>query len=414
MIYRATAEIGGREFAIELGKIARQADGAAYIAYGDTVILATACAQKQPREGIDFFPLTVDYRENTYAAGKIPGGFFKREGRPTEKETLTCRLIDRPLRPLFPEGYQCETQVVALVLSADRENDPDVMSITGASTALYCSSIPFETPIAAVRIGIADGEFVVNPKISRLKESSLNLTVAGSEDAIVMVEAGADEISEEKMAEALDFAHEIIRQLIGLQKELYQQINPVKREVIKPVVDSKEYSRIQEQFSQKISDALHVEGKLASYAALDEVKKEIQETVPEEEVERRSEAGRIYKQLMERIFRSEILDRSLRPDGRQFNEIREISAEVSVLPRTHGSGDFYPGRDPGIGDCHVGNGGRRAATGHARRRILEALHAPLQFSPVQRRRSEVSAWPGAQGDRPRRSGRAQHPAGDAG
>ncbi len=354
MIYRATAEIGGREFAIELGRVARQADGAAYITYGDTVILATACAQKHPREGIDFFPLTVDYRENTYAAGKIPGGFFKREGRNTEKETLTCRLIDRPLRPLFPEGYQCETQVVALVLSADRENDPDVMSITGASTALYCSSIPFETPIAAVRIGIADGEFVVNPKISSLKESSLNLTVAGSEDAIVMVEAGADEISEEKMAEALDFAHEIIRQLIGLQKELYQQINPVKREVIKPVVDSEEYSRIQEQFSQKISDALHVEGKLASYVALDEVKKEIQETVPEEEVERRSEAGKIYKQLMERIFRSEILDRSLRPDGRQFNEIREISAEVSVLPRTHGSAIFTRGETQALVTATLG------------------------------------------------------------
>ena len=224
--------------------------------YGDTVILATACAQKEPRTGVDFFPLTVDYRENTYAAGKIPGGFFKREGRPTEKETLTCRLIDRPLRPLFPEGYSCETQIVALVLSADKENDPDIMSITGASAALYCSSIPFDTPVAAVRVGLDNGNFVINPRISALKDSSLNLTVAGTEDAIVMVEAGANEIPEDQMVEALDFAHGIIRKLIELQKELYRQINPTKREVIKPSFDKAEYERIREEvFSEYLGGA---------------------------------------------------------------------------------------------------------------------------------------------------------------
>ena len=183
MTYLASAEIGGLKFSIEMGKVAKQADGAAYVSYGDTVVLVTACAQSEPREGIDFFPLTVDYRENTYAAGKIPGGFFKREGRPTEKEILTSRLIDRPLRPLFPEGFNCETQVIALVVSADKENDPDVMSITGASAALYCSSIPFDRPVAGVRVGLENGNFVINPPISRLKDSDLNLAIAGSEEA---------------------------------------------------------------------------------------------------------------------------------------------------------------------------------------------------------------------------------------
>jgi polyribonucleotide nucleotidyltransferase len=221
MVYRVTADIGGLEFSIEMGKVAKQADGAAFVSYGDTVVLATACAANEAKAAQDFFPLTVDYRENTYAAGKIPGGFFKREGRPTEKEVLTSRMIDRPLRPLFPEGFSCETQIIALVLSADKENDPDIMGITGASAAAYCSSIPFYDPVGAVRVGYMDGQFVVNPPTSKLKASSLNLTVVGTEDAIVMVEAGANEITEEMMVEALDFAHGIIRKLIDLQKELF-------------------------------------------------------------------------------------------------------------------------------------------------------------------------------------------------
>jgi polyribonucleotide nucleotidyltransferase len=343
MTYRVSTEIGGLEFSIEMGKIAKQSDGAAYVSYGDTVVLVTACAQKEAREGQDFFPLTVDYRENTYAAGKIPGGFFKREGRPTEKEILTSRLIDRPLRPLFPEGFNNETQVIALVLSADKENDPDIMSITGASAAVYCSSIPFNTPVAAVRVGCMDGNFVVNPPISKLKESSLNLTVVGTEDAIVMVEAGANEISEQKIVEALEFGHEIIRKLIGLQKELYSQINPVKREVVKPSFDAVEYQRIEREFGKKISDALHIKGKLENYARLDEVAEEVEAGIPEEEVERREQAAKIFQHLMEKIFRKEILEDRLRPDGRQFNEIRSISGEVSLLPRTHGSALFTRG-----------------------------------------------------------------------
>jgi polyribonucleotide nucleotidyltransferase len=354
MVYRVSADIGGLEFSIETGRVAKQADGAAFVSYGDTVVLVAACSAKEAREGQDFFPLTVDYRENTYAAGKIPGGFFKREGRLTEKETLTCRLIDRPLRPLFPEGFKCETQVIALVLSADKENDPDIMSITGASAAIYCSAIPFHNPIGAVRIGLMNGQYVVNPPISKLKESTLNLTVVGTEDAIVMVEAGANEISEDQMVEALDFAHGIIRKLIDLQKQLYAQIQPVKREFAVPALDAVEVARIEKEFSRKISDALHVKGKLESYAQLDAVEQEIVDSVPAEEADRRIQAGKIYHYLMERIFRKEMLEERRRPDGRQFNEVRSISAEVSLLPRTHGSALFTRGETQALVTATLG------------------------------------------------------------
>jgi polyribonucleotide nucleotidyltransferase len=354
MIYRASAEIGGLEFSIEMGRVAKQADGAAYVCYGDTVVLVTACALKKPKEGTDFFPLTVDYRENTYAAGKIPGGFFKREGRPTEKEILTSRLIDRPLRPLFPEGFNNETQVIALVLSADKENDPDVMSITGASAALYCSAIPFHNPVASVRVGLMNGEFVVNPPISKLKDSQLNLTVAGTDEAIVMVEAGASELPEDRMIDALEFAHKIIRKLIAMQRELFEQIRPEKRPVEKPELDQAEYTRIENAFAGKISEALHLAGKLNSYSRLDEIAEEIVASVPEDETGKREQAAKIYQHLMEKIFRHETLDDKRRPDGRQFNEIRPISTEVGMLPRTHGSAIFTRGETQALVTATLG------------------------------------------------------------
>ncbi|HTY62788.1 MAG TPA: polyribonucleotide nucleotidyltransferase [Acidobacteriota bacterium] len=354
MVYRVSADIGGLEFSIEMGRIAKQADGAAFVSYGDTVVMVAACAAQEPKVGQDFFPLTVDYRENTYAAGKIPGGFFKREGRPTEKEILTSRMIDRPLRPLFPEGFSCETQIIAFVLSADKENDPDIMSITGASTATYCSPIPFYNPVAAVRIGHMNNQFVVNPPISKLKESSLNLTVVGTEDAIVMVEAGANEISEDVMVEALEYAHGIIRKLIDLQKQLYQQIQPKKREFTKPVFDAAEVERIEKNYGRKISDALHVRGKLESNAQLDVVRDEIVNSVPEAEEDRRDQAKKIYDHLLEKIFRREMLEEKRRPDGRQFNEVRPISAEVSLLPRTHGSALFTRGETQALVTATLG------------------------------------------------------------
>jgi polyribonucleotide nucleotidyltransferase len=343
MTYRASAEIGGLQFAIEMGKIAKQADGAAYVTYGDTVVLVSACAAKVPKPGAAFFPLTVDYRENTYAAGKIPGGFFKREGRPTEKEILTSRLIDRPLRPLFPEGFSCETQVIALVLSADKENDPDIMGITGASAALYCSAIPFYNPIAGVRVGLMNDQFVINPPNNKLKESRLNLTIAGTEEAIVMVEAGADEVPEELMVKALEFGHDVIRQLIALQKDLYAQIQPVKRDFEKLVLDEAELQRIENEFSKKISEALHTRGKIESYALVDQLAAEAVDSIPEEETERRTQAAKCFHVVMEKVFRRELLGERARPDGRQFNEIRPITIEVGLLPRTHGSALFTRG-----------------------------------------------------------------------
>jgi polyribonucleotide nucleotidyltransferase len=354
MTYRATTEIGGLEFSIEMGRVATQADGAAYVSYGDTVVLATACAVKEAKPGAGFFPLTVDYREYTYAAGRIPGGFFKREGRPTEKEILTSRLIDRPLRPLFPDGYTHEVQVIALVISADKENDPDVMGITGASAALYCSGIPFQNPVAGIRIGMMDGKLVANPPISKLKDSALNLIVAGTEDAIVMVEAGAEEISEEVMIEAIEFAHDNIRKLIALQKELYAKIQPVKREVVKPVLDEAEYARIEQAFAPAISEALHLKGKLSSYHRLNEIVKEVVATVPETELEKRVQAAAIFQHIMEKIFRKEILDDRVRPDGRQFDEIRAITIEVGVLPRTHGSALFTRGETQALVTATLG------------------------------------------------------------
>src|ERR1043166_1576592 len=236
-VHKVSKTIGERELSIEIGKLAKQAHGSALVRYGETVVLVTACADNEPREGLDFFPLTVDYRENFYAAGKIPGGFFKREGKPSEREVLNSRLIDRPIRPLFAEGFKNETQVIALVLSADTDIDPSMHAITGASAALYLSSIPYSTPIAAVRVGLIDGRYYLNPSYTEMKNSRLNLAVAGMEDGIAMVECGVNEVSEEVMVEALNFGHEAIKRIIGLQKELYAKVNPKKMEVTPDVID---------------------------------------------------------------------------------------------------------------------------------------------------------------------------------
>src|SRR5437763_14972969 len=220
-VHKVSTTIGERELSIEIGKLAKQAHGSALVRYGETVVLVTACADKEPREGLDFFPLTVDYRENFYAAGKIPGGFFKWEGKPSEREVLNSRMIDRPIRPLFPEGYKNETQVIALVLSADTDIDPSMHALVGASTALYLSCIPFNQPIAAVRVGLIEGRYYLNPTYTELKNSRLNLAVAGMEDGIVMVEAGANEVSEEVMGEALNFGHQARNEIIGRRIEVY-------------------------------------------------------------------------------------------------------------------------------------------------------------------------------------------------
>src|SRR6185436_20071058 len=254
-VHRVSTMIGERELSIEIGKLAKQAQGSALVRYGDTVVLVTACASN-PREGLDFFPLTVDYRENFYAAGKIPGGFFKREGKPSEREVLNSRMIDRPIRPLFPEGYKNETQVIALVLSADTDIDPSMHAIVGASTALYTSAIPFTQPIAAVRVGLIEGRYYLNPTWTEMKNSRLNLAVAGMEDGIVMVEAGAEEVSEEVMVEALNFGHQAIKQIIALQKELYSKIQPKKMDVVPPPVDQDMAKKLETAIRAELEDAL--------------------------------------------------------------------------------------------------------------------------------------------------------------
>jgi polyribonucleotide nucleotidyltransferase len=355
MELKESVQLGGLEFSIETGKVAKQADGAVIVRYGDTMVLVAAVGAG-PREGLNFFPLTVEYREYGYAAGRIPGNYFRREGRPSEKETLTSRLIDRPIRPLFTKGYNGDTQVIALVLSADENYDSDVLSITGASAALYLSDIPFETPIAGVRVGLIEDRFIVNPTYDQTRESSLNLLVAGSEDAIVMVEAGAKEVAEEVMVEALMFGHNEIKKLCRLQKEMYQKLGITKREVVKPELDAEMLADTEGRITEDLRDALDAgkHGKLESYAKVDALKEATVTAYPEEELDKRKMAGKIFDHLKEKVFREDILNRRHRPDGRRFSEIRPISIDIGWLPRAHGSALFTRGETQAIVTATLG------------------------------------------------------------
>lgn len=356
MFLKQGINLGGREFTIETGRIAKQADGAVLITQGETVVLVTAVSARKAKDGADFFPLTVDYREYGYAAGRIPGGYFKREGRPTEKEILTSRLTDRPIRPLFPEGYQHETQVISMVMSADDENEPDVLSITGASAALYLSDIPFHYPIAGVRVGLVEGKYIVNPTYEEQRNSQLNLIVAGSEDAIVMVEAGAKEVSEQVMLEALLFGHGEIKKLCQLQRAMGEKLGIQKR-AFEPKSANETLAReITEKYSGEMREALNVQNKskIESYAAIDNLKKKVVESYPEDQPEVRKEAGIVFDHLKEAIFRDDILNNRRRPDGRRFSEIRPISVEVGWLPRTHGSSLFTRGETQAVVTATLG------------------------------------------------------------
>src|SRR5436190_4642513 len=289
---KESIRVGDRDLTVEVGRLAKQADGSCVIRYGDTMVLCAAVGASNPREGIDFFPLTVEYREANYAAGRIPGNYFRREGRPNEKEVITSRLIDRPCRPLFAEGYRNETQVVASVVSADPDNNPDVVAITGASCALYLSDIPFMEPIAGVRIGLIEGRYIINPTYDEVRDSRLNLIVAGTEEAIVMVEAGAKEVSEEIMLEALMLAHKEINRLCRWQKELYKALEIQKREVAVEPLDEETTAEITEKYSERLREALDTSAQeeRASYAAVDALKKEVVESYPEDQPEQRQMA----------------------------------------------------------------------------------------------------------------------------
>jgi Polyribonucleotide nucleotidyltransferase (polynucleotide phosphorylase) len=355
MYVKQTISVGGRELIVETGKIAKQADGAVVVTCGETVVLVTAVAAKEPTSR-GFFPLTVDYREYGYASGRIPGGYFKREGRPTEREIVTSRLIDRPLRPLFTEGFDSETQVIALVMSADKHNDPDVLAITGASAALYISDIPFETPIAGVRVGLVDGKLIINPTYQEMRVSSLNLTVAGSEEAIVMVEASAKEVSEEIIIEALLFGHNEIKRLCAIQHDLRAKVGKPKRAVTPVKLDETILQEITAAYTDRLRAALDVRGrtKLASYAEVDALEKEVIERYPADAPDQRAMAQRVFEHLKEKIFREDILINRRRPDGRKFSEIRPIEIEVGILPRAHGSALFTRGETQAIVTATLG------------------------------------------------------------
>jgi polyribonucleotide nucleotidyltransferase len=322
--------------------MAKQANGAVVVRSGDSVVLVTACMAEQAKPGAGFFPLTVDYREYTYAAGKFPGGFIKREGRMSEKETLTCRLIDRPVRPLFPEGFLNETQIICMVLSADPEQDPNTLAICGAAASLAISDIPFHHVLSGVRVGMRDGQYLANPTYSEGRESKLNIVVAGTEDGIVMVEAGAQQVSEADVLGAIEFGHESCKKIAKGIRELVKLAGKPKREFTSPELDKKLYATIEKAARVELTDALNTQKypKLESYAKVAAVRDRVLEPIEEEQ---KAEAGKCYDALKERIFRDEMLKNRRRPDGRAFDQVRPIAIETSVLPRTHGSALFTRG-----------------------------------------------------------------------
>src|SRR5882672_2678324 len=346
--------ISNKTLSIETGKLAKQADGSVIVRYGDSVVLVTACRAASPREGIDFLPLTVDYREYTYASGRIPGGFFKREGKPSEKEVLTSRLIDRPVRPLFPAGWRYETQIIALVLSADTENDSDVLAITGASAALALSEIPLEKTIAGVRVGLIDGQYVINPTFEQRKQSKLDLVVAGSKDGLVMVEAGAKEVTEDQVVKALDAAHAAIKQIVASIDDLARDAGKKKLQVAKKEIGHDFYREVEEKVLVPLTEAMRIRGKLENYDRVDEALKDLVASLPEGEVERKLEAKQIFKELKEKVLREEVLTHGVRLDGRKFDEVRPIWIETGVLPRTHGSAVFTRGETQALVTCTLG------------------------------------------------------------
>jgi polyribonucleotide nucleotidyltransferase len=357
MKQEVTVELaGGKQIKFETGRIAKQASGAAFTTSGDNAILATAVASADPKEGIDFFPLTVEYREFTYAGGRIPGGFIKREGRPSEKEILTSRQIDRPIRPLFPEAFRNETQVVAFVYSADKENDPDVLGINGASCALALSDIPFHGPVGAVRIGYIDGQYIVNPTYAERLVSLLNIMVVGTKDGIVMVESGAKEVEEEVVVGAIEFAHTEIKKICAAIEELVSKAGKTKRSVVALDDNSAYAAELMSKIGDRLKDALDTQKhpKFESYALVKEIKDELKKDLPADDKDAAKKLSKVYEQLRETIFREQVLNDRIRPDHRAFDQIRKITIETGVLPRVHGSALFTRGETQALVSATLG------------------------------------------------------------
>lgn len=343
MSHTVEIDLGGSKISLETGKLAKQAGGAVVVRSGESVVLVTATSAEKPKPGASFFPLTVDYREYMYAAGKFPGGFIKREGRPSEKEILTSRLIDRPIRPLFPEGYSNETQIAAMVLSADPKFDPGVLAIVGAGAALAISDVPFHHVISGVRVAMVDGELKANVNYEQTKDAKLSIVVAGTDEGIVMVEAAADQVSENDVVRAIDFGHECCKKIASAIRELVKLAGKKKREFTPAAVNAPMLDKISAAVRTELSDALNTQkhGKLESYSLVDKAKAKAVALFTEDAEQ--AEAGKVFDSLKERIFRDEMLKDRRRPDGRAFDQIRPITCEVGMLPRTHGSAVFTRG-----------------------------------------------------------------------
>ncbi|MFO8071143.1 MAG: polyribonucleotide nucleotidyltransferase [Polyangia bacterium] len=348
MIIKESVEIGDREITLETGRIARQANGAVLITLGETAALVTAVSSGKPREGISFFPLTCEYTERAYAGGKIPGGFFKREGRPREQEILVCRLMDRPIRPMFADGFRNETQVIATLLSADRQNRPDVLALTGASAALHISDIPFEGPLAGIRVGRIDGDFVPYPTREELERSDMDVVVAATREAIVMVEGGGDQISEADLVDALEYGHRSITPLLDLQEAMRENVGKERLVVQVPPRDETLAGRVEELFADEIDAATQIPVKHERYGKLSEIGERAVESLAEEFPEREGEVSSEIDSLKKKIVRRRILEQGRRIDGRSLDEVRPITCEVGTLPRVHGTGLFTRGETQAV------------------------------------------------------------------
>src|SRR5699024_286183 len=348
-----STEIGGETITVEVGELAKQANGACMVKYGDTAVLSTATKSKEPKD-LPFFPLTVNYEERLYAVGKIPGGFIKREGRPSEKATLTSRLIDRPIRPLFPDGFRNEVQVISTVMSVEQDKSPEMAAMIGSSIALSISDIPFEEPIAGVNVGLIDGEFVINPSIEQQEKSHIELTVAGTKDAVNMVEAGANEVKEDIMLKAILFGHEETKRLVAFQEQIVQAVGKEKSDVTLFAPDEELTAKVEAEAAEKLDEAIKVEEKLAREEAIDNVTEEIKALYEDEEEEIYKQVGAILDQMVKDGVRRLITKDKVRPDGRKIDEISPLSSRVGVLPRAHGSGLFTRGQTQALSVCTLG------------------------------------------------------------
>ena len=344
MVREFIYDLSGRELKVTIGKVAEQANGSCLVQCGETVVLVNACASKEPREGVDFFPLSCDFEEKLYSVGKIPGGFIKREGRPSEKSILTSRLIDRPLRPLFPEGYRNDVQVIATALSVEQDNQPDILAMIGSSIALTISDIPFNGPTGSVNVGYVDGEYVINPTIAQREKSRLNITVSGTKDAIMMVEAGADILSEEEVLNAILFAHEEIKSICNFIETIREEVGKEKSEVIIKQRDEDLFNSIIEFGKEQIISALRTSNKMEREENLDKITKEIFEKFLPDYEDKKGEINSAIESVIVDEVRRLIIEEGLRPDDRELDEVRKISCERGLLPRTHGSGLFTRGQ----------------------------------------------------------------------